>query len=88
MGYSKRRIVLTEDQRRYLLEYTAKGIKPVQIEKVVLRKKRDVRLREIKMTGDVEALFFTLCIVMRIKKTANFQHRFNKQNSIPGIAQL
>ena len=30
MGYSKRSIVLTEDQRRYLLEYTATGIKPVQ----------------------------------------------------------
>lgn len=110
MGYSKRSIVLTEDQRRYLLEYTAKGIKPVQavkrahilleadsaqghrpatekeiaekvgvrlptvkavkkayrdhqgdIEKVVIRKKRDMGPREIKMTGDVEAHLIALC---------------------------
>lgn len=110
MGYVKRTIVLTEDQRRYLNEYTAKGVKPVQavkralillesdtaknrkpkteidiaekvgvslptvksvkksfhdlqgdIEKVVMRKKRETGPREIKITGDVEARLIALC---------------------------
>jgi len=30
MGYTKRNIILTDDQRRYLKEYTTKGVKPVQ----------------------------------------------------------
>ena len=110
MGYAKRTIVLTEDQRRYLKEFTTKGIKPVQavkraqilleadrgkdrkpvterniaekvglslptvksvkkafhdhqgdVEKVVIRKKREMGPREIKMTGDVEARLIALC---------------------------
>lgn len=110
MGYGKRTIVLTEDQRRYLKEYTARGIKPIQsfkrarillkadsaknshpitekgiadkvgvslptvksvkkafhdykydVNKVVIRKKRDMGPREIKMTGDVEARLIALC---------------------------
>ena len=110
MGYAKRTIVLTEDQRRYLKEYTTKGVKPVQavkraqilleadgskdrepvkerdiaekvgvsiptvkavkktfhdhkgdVEKVVIRKKREMGPREIKMTGDVEARLIALC---------------------------
>ena len=110
MGYAKRAIVLTEDQRGYLKEYTTKGIKPVQavkraqilleadgskdrkpvkekviaekvgvsiptvkavkkafhdhqgdVKKVVIRKKREMGPREIKMTGDVEALLIAMC---------------------------
>ena len=110
MGYAKRTIVLTEDQRRYLKEYTSKGVKPVQavkraqillevdstngrkpvtereiaekvgvhlptvksvkkafhdhqgdVEKVVIRKKREMGPREIKVTGDVEARLIALC---------------------------
>ena len=110
MEYAKRNIVLTEDQRKYLKEYTAKGIKPVQavkraqilleadsakghrpmkereiaervgvhlptvksvkkafhdqqgdVEKVVIRKKREMGPREIKVTGDVEAHLIALC---------------------------
>lgn len=110
MRYTKRTIVLTEDQRKYLEEYTAKGVKPVQavkralllleadeakgrrpktereiaekvgvhlptvkslkkafhdyqgdVEKVVIRKKREMGPREIKVTGDVEARLIALC---------------------------
>ncbi len=110
MGYAKRTIVLNEDQRIYLKEYTSKGIKPVQsvkraqilleadtaksrnpmtekdiadkvgvslptvkavkkafhdyksdVNKVVIRKKRDMGPRKIKITGDVEARLIALC---------------------------
>ena len=110
MRYAKRTIVLTDEQRGYLSEYTSKGVKPVQavkralillesdfaknrkpmteidiakkvgvslptvksvkkafhdlqgdVEKVVIRKKRETGPREIKITGDVEARLIALC---------------------------
>jgi hypothetical protein len=76
MGYKKRTIVLTEDERRYLKEYAEKGVKPIQAVKraQILLEADSSKGRKPAKEGDIAEKVGVSLPTVKLVKKAFYDH--------------